>query len=170
MVQSLPMSQPPLIDEELAAFLCGPVSIYVASRAAGNLPVLVRASGCHIAPDRRRATLFLARSKSESVIGAVRAARVVAAVFTLPSSHRSVQLKGTDAEVGAPAAGDFEMVARYVEAFAREIDPLGYRAEMGRALLSLDAADLVALGFTPSAAFTQTPGPGAGAPLRAAAP
>ena len=164
------MTHAPLIDEELAAFLCGPVSINVASRAAGKLPVLVRASGCRVAPDRRRVTLFLARSKSEAVIEALRATRVVAAVFTLPSSHRSVQLKGTDAEVGAPAAGDFEQAQRYIEAFAREIDPLGYRPDMGRALLWLDAGDLVALTFTPSAAFMQTPGPGAGAPLRAAAP
>ncbi|MGA8049748.1 MAG: hypothetical protein WCA09_06180, partial [Burkholderiales bacterium] len=150
----------------LAAFLCGPVSINVASRAAGKLPVLVRASGCRVAPDRRRVTLFLARSKSEAVIEALCATRVVAAVFTLPSSHRSVQLKGTDAEVGAPAAGDIEQAQRYIEAFAREIDPLGYRPDMGRALLWLDAADLVALTFTPSTAFMQTPGPGAGAPLR----
>lgn len=164
------MSQPPLIDEELAAFLCGPVAINVASRAADKVPVLVRASGCRVAPDRRRVTLFLARSKSEAVIEALRATRVVAAVFTLPSSHRSVQLKGADAEVDPPAAGDYEKVGRYIEAFSREIDPLGYRPEMGRALLWLDAADLVALSFTPSAAFTQTPGPGAGAPLRAAAP
>jgi len=164
------MTHAPLIDEELAAFLCGPVSINVASRAAGKLPVLVRASGCRVAPDRRRVTLFLARSKSEAVIEALRATRVVAAVFTLPSSHRSVQLKGTDAEVGAPATGDFEQAQRYIEAFAREIDPLGYRPDMGRALLWLDAGDLVALTFTPSAAFMQTPGPGAGAPLRAAAP
>ncbi|HMA88130.1 MAG TPA: hypothetical protein VKP89_05230 [Burkholderiales bacterium] len=164
------MTRPSLIDEELAAFLCGPVSIHVASHAADKVPVLVRASGCRVAPDRRHVALFLARSKSEAVIEALRATRVVAAVFTLPSSHRSVQLKGSDAEVGPPAAGDLEKVGRYIEAFAREIDPLGYRPEMGRALLWLDAADLVALSFTPSAAFTQTPGPGAGALLRAAAP
>jgi len=163
------MNQPALIDEELATFLCGPVSIYVASRAAGNVPVLVRASGCRVSSERRRVTLFLARSKSESVIEALRATRVVATVFTLPSSHRSVQLKGTDAEVAPPAAEDVEKVGRYIEAFAREINPLGYRPEMGRALLWLDADDLVALSFTPSAAFTQTPGPGAGAPLRSAA-
>jgi len=164
------MTPPPLIDEELAAFLSGPVSIHVASRAADKVPVLVRCSGCAVSADRRRVALFLARSKSEAVIEALRATRVVAAVFTLPRSHRSVQLKGTDAELSAPAAGDFEKVGRCIEAFAREIDPLGYRPEMGRALLWLDAADLVALSFTPSAAFTQTPGPGAGAPLRAAAP
>lgn len=168
MVQFRPMTQPPIIDQELAAFLSGPLSINVASRAEGNVPVLVRASGCRVAPDRRRMTLFLARSKSVPVLDALRATRAVAAVFSLPSSHRSVQLKGTDAVVGPPAAGDFEVVQRAIDAFAREIDPLGYRPDMGRALLWLDAEDLVAVGFTPAAAFTQTPGPGAGTPLRRA--
>jgi hypothetical protein len=163
------MTNPPLIDEQLAAFLCGPVSINVASRTRDRLPVLVRASGCRVAPDRRRVTVFLARSKSESVLEALRATRAVAAVFSLPSSHRSVQLKGSDAEVAAPAAGDPELVERYIGAFTREIDPLGYRPDMGRALLWLDAGDLVAVSFTPAAAFTQTPGPGAGSPLGRAA-
>jgi hypothetical protein len=165
-VQFRPMTRAALIDEELAAFLRGPVSISVASRAAGYAPVLVRCSGCRIAPDRRRVTLYLGKSKSAAVIDAVRATRAVAAVFSLPSSHRSVQLKGADARVGAPAAGDYERLERYVEAFARELEPLGYSGAMARALLWLDRADLVILSFTPSAAFSQTPGPGAGAPLR----
>jgi len=167
-VQSRPMKRAALIDEELAAFLRGPVSIGVASRAAGNVPVLVRCSGCRVAPDRRRVTLYLGKSKSAAVIDAVRATRAVAAVFSLPSSHRSVQLKGTDAKVGAAAAGDYDMVERYVEAFARELEPLGYSGAMARTLLWLDPADLATLSFTPSAAFMQTPGPGAGAPLRGA--
>jgi hypothetical protein len=165
-VQFEAMTEPTPIEEELAAFLCGPVSISAASRAAGNVPALVRCSGCRVSADRRRVTLYLARSKSAPVIDAVRATGAVAVVFSLPSSHRSVQLKGTDAEVGDPTPGDAEAVARYIEAFVGEIEPLGYSGAMGRALLWLDPADLAALTFTPSAAFVQTPGPGAGAPLR----
>ena len=41
---------------------------------------------------------------------------------------------------------------------------------MVRALLWIEPEDLATLAFTPAAAFTQTPGPGAGAPLRPAAP
>ena len=165
-VQCRPMTEAPLIDEQLAAFLRGPIGISVASRAEGNVPVLVRCSGCAVSPDRRRVALYLARSRSQPVIDAVRATRVVAAVFSLPSSHRTVQLKGTDAQVGAAQDGDYAAVERYVEAFASELASLGYNAAMARALLWLDPADLAVLAFTPSAAFQQTPGPGAGAPLR----
>jgi hypothetical protein len=164
------MTPEPLIDEELAAFLRGPLGISVASRAQGNLPVLARCSGCAVSADRRRVTLYLARSRSEVVIDAVRATRAAAAVFSLPSSHRTVQLKGVDAEIGAAAEADYEAVERHIEAFARELEPLGYNAQMARAILWLERGDLVTLSFTPSAAFSQTPGPGAGAPLRPAAP
>jgi len=167
-VQSRRMSALSLLDEGIAAFVQGAVSINAASRGAGNAPVLARASGCRVAPDRGRIALYLARSKSEALIEAVRATRAVAAVFSLPSSHRTVQLKGADAEVGPPAAGDFEAVGRYIEAFAAELEPVGYGADLARALLWLDAQDLAVLWFTPTAAFSQTPGPGAGAPLRPA--
>ena len=162
------MSAPPLLDESTAVFVQGAVSINAASRGAGNAPALARASGCRGAPGRRRVALYLARSKSEALIEAVRATQSVAAGFSLPSSHRTVQLKGVDAEVGPPAAGDLTSVGRYIEAFAAELEPLGYNAGLARALLWLDAQDLVVLSFTPSAAFSQTPGPGAGAPLRPA--
>ncbi len=162
------MSAPPLLDESTCAFVLGAVSISAASRGAGGLPVLARASGCRVAADRGRIALYLARSKSGVLIDAVRATRAVAAVFSLPSSHRTVQLKGADASVGAPAAGDFEAVGRYVEAFAAELEPLGYHGALARALLWLDESDLAVVSFTPSSAFSQTPGPGAGAPLRPA--
>ena len=162
------MTAPPLLDESTAAFVQDAVSIGAASRGAGDLPVLARASGCRVAPDRRRVALYLARSQSAALIDAVRATRAVAAVFSLPSSHRSVQLKGVDAELGPPQAGDFESAGRYIEAFAAELEPLGFSGELARALLWLEAQDLVVLAFTPTVAFSQTPGPGAGAPLRAA--
>jgi len=162
------MSATPQLDQSTAAFVQGAVSIHAASRGAGNVPLLVRASGCRVAPDRSRVALYLARSKSQALIDAVRATHAVAAVFSLPSSHRSVQLKGTDAEVVAPAAGDVETVERYIEAFAAELERLAFRSELARALLWLEAQDLAVLQFTPSAAFSQTPGPGAGEPLRSA--
>ena len=162
------MSAPLQLDESTAAFVQGAVSIHAASRGEGNVPLLVRAAGCRVAADRSRVALYLARSRSQALIDAVRATRAVAAVFSLPSSHRSVQLKGADAEVVPPAAGDVESVGRYVEAFAAELEPLGFSGELARALLGLEAQDLAVLWFTPSAAFSQTPGPGAGAPLRPA--
>ena len=163
------MSAPaPLLDEALAAFLQTGVSINVGSRSAGNVPMLARANGCRVAADRRTVTVLLAGAKSAALLDAVRASGAIAAVFSEPPTHRTIQLKGTDATVGAATEEDRTLSARYLDAFARVLAPLGYPEPVFRALLWADPADLVAVTFTPSAAFDQTPGPRAGAPLPAA--
>ena len=76
-------------------------------------------------------------------------------------------LKGLDAEVGAPAAADLELARRCTEGFAAELAALRYDANVVRTALWFDPQSLMAASFTPSAAFQQTPGPRAGAPLAA---
>jgi hypothetical protein len=155
----------PLLDEEHAAFIQSGVSMLAASRDATNAPKLARALGCRVSPDRRRVAVFLAASQAVEVLAAIRATGTVAVGFNLPSTHRSLQLKGTDAVVSPLEAGDLEIAARYAAAFVDDIQLLGYDARLGRALLASEPAELVAVGFTPSSAFVQTPGPRAGARL-----
>jgi hypothetical protein len=90
---------------------------------------------------------------------------MVAVVFSQPSTHQTIQIKGDDATVGALADGDVARVAAYADALVRDLQTLGYTEEFGRALVGFDPADLVTVSFTPNAAFRQTPGPNAGAPL-----
>ena len=56
-------------------------------------------------------------------------------------------------------------MSRYVEAFAIEIGRLGHTAEQARVVFECRDEDLLAIDFTPNAAFEQTPGPKAGSPL-----
>ena len=63
------------------------------------------------------------------------------------------------------AVGDVELAARYVDAFVGGLEPLGYPGAVIRAFLASRADDLVAVRFTPSVGFSQTPGPDAGAAL-----
>ena len=153
----------PLLDEDHAAFIQSGVSILAASRDASNAPQLARAIGCRISPDRRRVTVFVAAFQAATLIAALRATRTIAVGFNLPSTHRAFQLKGTDATVGPLDRGDLEIAVRYVDAFVANIALLGYSEPIGRALLAFDPAELLAISFTPSAAFVQTPGPRAGA-------
>ena len=56
-------------------------------------------------------------------------------------------------------AGEAAIVAGYVDAFAREIEPLGHSAGAGARAARVRATDdLVAIDFVPTAAFEQTPG------------
>ena len=92
----------------------------------------------------------------------------IAVVFSRPSTHRTLQLKADDARVRAVTSDEAAIVATYVEAFGREIASLGHTDVQARTLFAFRADDLVAIDFTPNAAFEQTPGPKAGSPLKAA--
>lgn len=159
------MPQDPVLDEAHAAFIQGGVSMYVASRGKSDMPSLVRALGCRVSPDRRRVTVFVARSQAMAVLEDMRRTGAIAVVFTQPSTHRSIQLKGHDAAPAQLEASDPEIMAALVKAFAVELGPLGYPAALVETMLACDTDDLVAIAFTPDAAFSQTPGARAGAPL-----
>lgn len=159
------MPDAPLIDEELAGFLQSGLGVHAASRDAAGVPCLMRGIGCRVSPDRRRVTIFLLASQCGRLLADFAANGAIAFVASLPSTHRTVQLKGTDARAGAPLPDDEALVARQRAAFADQLVRAGYAPEVARTLVGGDWDDVVAVTFTPTAAFAQTPGPGAGNPL-----
>ena len=154
-----------MIDAERAAFLTAGVSIVAASRGADGWPIAARASGCRVSADARRVTLVFAAQRSAALLESLRATGAIAAVFNEPGTHRSIQLKAADAVVGAIAPGDTGLVERYAEAFSAACTALGFAEQLTRAMVWAAPEDLVAVSFSPSRGFNQTPGPGAGAPL-----
>jgi hypothetical protein len=157
----------PSIQDSLAAFLHSGLSLIVASRGPDNLPSLTRALACHFTPDQQRLTVVLARSQSAQVLADVRAHGAIALVATEPSTHRSLQVKGSDAVVDrATGAGEGPRVNTHREGFVAETLPLGFPEPLIRALLDCPDEDLVTVTFTPMEAFVQTPGLNAGDALR----
>ena len=159
---------PPLLDEDNAAFIQTGISIVAASRDDALVPSIARVSGCRVSEDRRAVSVFLPQSQAAELVADVRRCACIAVVFSRPSTHRTLQLKAVDARVRTTTSDDAAIVARYVDAFAREIALLGHSDEQARVMLEVGADDLVAIDFTPNAAFEQTPGPKAGSPLKAA--
>jgi hypothetical protein len=151
-----------LIDEELAAFLQSGVAVHAASRDAANVPCLVRGAGCRVSADRRRVTIFLYAAQCGRLLQDFRDNGAIAFFASQPSTHRTVQIKGPDAKVEVPQPGDERHVECHREAFLRDLVGLGYDESLPRTLLGGDWADAVAVTFTPTAVFAQTPGPGAG--------
>jgi hypothetical protein len=154
-----------VLDPEVAAFLEGGVSIHAASRDAQHVPNLSRALGCRVSRDRTRVTVFLLASHSGSMLADYRANGGIAVVFSLPSTHRTIQLKGDDAAVEPLQEGDHILIARNREGFVRDLTSVGYPACLPEMLVAGSRGDVVAVGFTVCAAFIQTPGPAAGSPL-----
>jgi hypothetical protein len=154
-----------LIDAQRAQFVSGGVSIIAASRGPDNWPAVARAAGSRVSSDGRRITLFVAASQGPALLQAVRATGAISAVFSQPSTHRTIQMKGDDAAVGALESGDLDLIGRYADAFVAEVCPLGYTEALVRALIWAPDEDFVAVCFTPTSAFDQTPGPRAGTRL-----
>jgi hypothetical protein len=156
-----------ILDGDSAAFIQTGVSIVAASRDASHVPSIARVSGCRVSADRRAVTIFAPRSQAAQLLADLESAGRIAVVFSRPSTHRTLQLKGDDARVRAATTAEAAYVETYVEAFAREVATLGHTSEQARTLLTIRPDDLCAIDFTPNAAFEQTPGPKAGSPLAA---
>lgn len=150
-----------LLDAEHAAFIQGGVSVVVATRNSDSAPDVARGCGCRVSKDRRRVTVLVEPARAGSVLENVAANGLVAVVFSQPSTHRTIQLKGTDARLVRVTQADRVVAARHLEAWVKELTSMGYGQEFARAVRG--AADgMAAISFTPAAAFQQTPGPGAG--------
>lgn len=156
---------PALIGPEQIALIQRRVSIIVASRNAALCPHLMRAMGCRLSLDARHLTLFLCASSSKDVIEDLRSNRLIAVVFSEPSTNRTLQLKGNDATIIPIEPDDHDLVQTYIERFAEEIAGLGFARDVAKTLFSHAPGDLVAVGFTPLVGFEQTPGPRAGEAL-----
>jgi hypothetical protein len=156
---------PPVLDENNAAFLQSGLSISVGSRDAGHIASIARAVACRVSPDRRRVTVFIPERPAEKVLADIRDCGAIAACFSEPKTHRTIQLKGVDAKVAPLEEGDAALVARQAEGLVAEMKRLGYAEALMRAIFSARAEGLAAIVFTPSAGFAQTPGPRAGSKL-----
>lgn len=152
----------PLADEANFVLLRTGYMVTVASRDAAQVPSVARALGCRVSPDRRRVTTFLLASQSATLLRDLRETGAIAAVFSQPSTHRTIQLKGSDASLGAIEPGDLELIEANAAAALADLVLSGFPESFARTIFAYDAPDVVTVGFTPSTAFVQTPGPQAG--------
>ncbi len=155
-------AEPPLLDAAQAAFLTGPVAINVASHDAERVPSVARAFGCRVSADRREVVVFLSLKRSRRILDDLAAGAPIAAVFSRPKTHETLQLKAADARIQRLAEGDREIMLACGAAFCAEIMALGYSESFSRALMAPAADEGVGIVFTPVAVFEQTPGPKAG--------
>lgn len=158
-----------VLERERAEFIQTRVSINLAARDADNRPVLSRALGCRVSPDGRQVIVFVSVARSQAVLRCVRANGVLAAVFTRPSTHETLQLKTTDAAPVPLVPGDIDRIAAYRESLVADLGQIGFSGEIARAVVSSVDDDFLGIQFTPNAAFVSTPGPNAGQRLRGGA-
>ena len=160
-----PQGQGLQLDAEHAAFIQGAVSVVVGTRNSQHVPDVLRGCGCRVSRDRRRVTVLVEPARSGTVLDNVAANGMIAVVFSQPSTHRTLQLKGCDARVVRATTADRGISGRHLHAWMLDLQLVGYTADFARAVRG-EGLDLVAIRFTVAAAFQQTPGPAAGQPLQ----
>jgi hypothetical protein len=154
------------LDAAHAAFIQGPVSVIAASRNAELVTDVVRGCGCRVSRDRRQVTVLVEPGRASSLLEDVAANGMIAVVFSQPSTHQTIQLKGSDARVARVTAADRAAARRHQRAWSEDLGRIGFDPSFSAALHG-GTGQLAAIRFTPAAAFQQTPGPAAGQPLKA---
>ncbi|MFN0314565.1 MAG: hypothetical protein ACKVQA_05985 [Burkholderiales bacterium] len=158
-------THPPPLSEEHVQFIQGGVAIDLATRDFRNIPRVALGIGVRVSPDRRRVSLIVADRMIGRFTEALKGTRAIAAVFALPSTHRAIQIKGSDAVIEAVLETDQALVEKTIAAFAADLLPWGVPEAAARAVMTYRPNELIAISFTPDAVYEQTPGPKAGTRL-----
>jgi hypothetical protein len=157
------------VPPEQLEFMRRGVSVIVASRDASLRPSVMRAVGSDVAADGGTVTVFIARSQARQLLQDIAATGQLAVVFSEPSTHRSLQLKGAKAALRNATHADEPLLARYVASMENELTQVHIPPAITRAMLAHRIDDVVAVSFEPAHGFDQTPGPRAGTDLGATA-
>lgn len=157
-----------VLTAEHAAFIQGPVSIVAATAGPDAANHIGKAYGCRVDDDGRSITLILSALQTGALLADLRDNHRLAVAFCRPTTAQTLQIKSVDARVVALGRDDYCTLANHTDMMVAEITRIGFPESLVRPLFSCATADAVAVRFTPSAVFDQTPGPNAGAQVAGA--
>lgn len=155
------------LHPDLLAFLQRGLSLYMGGTDAQGWPQVARALAIRPLPGPQLA-LAVPSESSAGLLEAIEGTGQVALVLCQPTTHFTVQIKGRDAVVEPLPAEQWPELNRNRQAFGAEIVGFGFDSDFTEAWFSVagnHAEALRLVRFTPSGAWNQTPGPGAGAPM-----
>ena len=156
------------IRAELKAFLESGVSAVVGTRDEGLVPEITRAWGLLVSRDGKSISLCIPLATSQKTLDNLAGNGQLAVCCSLPTSYKTVQLKGQCIGTADPGRADLAAVERHREAFGRLNLRIGFPRQHTETFWRREletSSVLVKLRFVPEQVFDQTPGPEAGSPL-----
>jgi hypothetical protein len=152
-----------VISDELAGFLQSGLSINVATRDDELQAEGAVAWAVQIHDNRSRMTVFLPDNSARPLLRNLKAHPEIALLFDKPTSHRACQVKGRFISSRRAKAADRAEVERQLGGLSEDLEAIGIPRAMTAEwrIWPCIAIELQATHF-----FEQTPGPGAGEPLR----
>ena len=154
-------SMPRDVEKILELDVCG---IALAALSFDGRPVVGKGAGFVFADGRLRITTR--RPANESLVEAVLRGSPIAATFSRPTTHGSIQFKARAARLDEPGRNDYLAAERQREKFSTELIQCAYSPEFTERYTAFAPHELVVVEFDPDETFDQTPGPAAGARLR----
>jgi hypothetical protein len=152
-----------LISEELAGFLESGLSITLATRDDELQPDGAIAWAARVHDDRAHLTVFLYEKAAAAMLRNLASHPEMALAFDLPTSHRACQVKGLFLSSRRARTAERAEVKRQVEGFIADLEAIGIPRAMTAGWTFWPC---VALELRVTQLFEQTPGPGAGEPMR----
>ena len=152
----------------LKAFLESGVSVVVGTRDADLVPEVTRAWGLLVSKDETSLSVCVPLATSRKTLANLAANGQMTVCCSLPTSYKTVQLKGRCIATADPVRADFAAVERHREAFGRLNERIGFPRQRTETLWGNEITIipvLVKLRFVPEQIFDRTPGPDAGSPL-----
>ena len=160
------------LEEDVTLFN-GQTSSSLTSQTSGLplgqlVPEITRGWGLLVSKDRKSISLCVPLATSQKTIDNLTGNGQIAVCCSLPTSYKTVQLKGQCIETTDPTPADLTAVERHREAFGRLNARIGFRRQRTETLWRRELVtlpDLVKLRVIPEQVFDQTPGPDAGSHL-----
>lgn len=148
-----------MIPDSIVDLLRTGVSIIVGTHDASLVPECTRAWGIHVSPDRSTATIFLSETIAGRTIDNLRANGTIAVSCTRPTDHITCQLKGLTRNIRPVTPAERNLSRRWHDDFGAELKAVGVSSELSGAWI---VEPTVAVDFSVTDVFDQTPGPDAG--------
>jgi hypothetical protein len=149
-----------VVSADVAEFIGRGVSLVVATRDEHMVPAATRGWAAVPSADGTAVTVCIPAPPGSAVRANLESNGALAMSCTLPSSYRSVQIKGTATTLAEPTSDQLEHAERHIKAFLEETLPFGYEPSYGHRV-GVGPLDL-AVTFAVEELYDQTPGPSAG--------
>ncbi len=153
-----------LFDEAVLRQLGPGTSILVGTVDPSGWPSCCRGVAVVVAPDREGMTVYVPVATAAQTIANIASNGRVAVVSSEPVSHSTVQLKGRARGVRVAAEDEAEAVHGHFDRLMGVLDSVGLPRRISRTVSVWPA---FAVDLAVEAIFEQTPGPRAGALVRA---
>jgi hypothetical protein len=154
-----------VLTAELAEFFQSGVSVVIAGRDDRGWPVVGRGVACKV-DGSGQVRVLIRKPSNVALLTALEGGSGIAVTFTMPSTHRSIQVKASSVRFASLTATDRVAAAEQVAAFRADLVRVGYAADFAAGYTSHELHGLAAVEFLPEHAFVQTPGPSAGSALQ----